>query len=129
MGQKINPQSLRTGIVKDWQSRWFFSALPDADKIGSLLPRKKLYAKFLEEDELIRRTVNEKIALAGIAAVVIERTPNDVKVHIKAARPGFVIGRGGKGIEELNEFIVKAIKKLRGQKYKMHVAVNVEELK
>ena len=129
MGQKINPQSLRLGIVKDWNSRWFFSALPDQAKGGTLLPRKKLYAKFLEEDELIRKTVHAKIALAGVAGILIERTPNDVKVFIKAARPGFIIGRGGKGIEELNEAIVKAIKKLRGANYKMRVSVNVEELK
>jgi small subunit ribosomal protein S3 len=129
MGQKINPQSLRLGIVKDWNSRWFFSAMPDQEKAGTLMPRKKVYAKFLEEDEAIRKTVHLKIAQAGIAGILIERTPNDVKVFIKAARPGFIIGRGGKGIEELNDAIVKVIKKIRGVGYKMHVAVNVEELK
>lgn len=129
MGQKINPQSLRLGVVKDWNSRWFFSAMPDAEKAGTLMPRKKVYAKFLEEDEAIRKTVHAKISLSGIAGILIERTPNDVKVFIKAARPGFIIGRGGKGIEELNDAIVKAIKKIRGAKYKMHVSVNVEELK
>jgi small subunit ribosomal protein S3 len=67
--------------------------------------------------------------LAGIASVNIERTPNDVKVMIKAARPGIVIGRGGKGIEDLNDAIIKEIKKLHGKEYKMHVSVNVEELK
>jgi small subunit ribosomal protein S3 len=129
MGQKINPQSLRTGIVKDWNSRWFFSVLPDQNKAGTLLPRKKLYAKFLEEDELIRKTIHAKIAQAGIAGILIERTPNDVKVFIKAARPGFIIGRGGKGIEDLNDAIVKAVKKLRGPQNKARIAVNVEELK
>jgi len=100
MGQKINPQSLRLGIVKDWNSRWFFSALPDQGQGGALMPRKRLYAKFLEEDEAIRKTIHKKISLAGIAGILIERTPNDVKVFIKAARPGLIIGRGGKGIEE-----------------------------
>lgn len=129
MGQKINPQSLRTGIVKDWDSRWFFTALPDQAKGGGLMPRKRLYAKFLEEDELIRKTVVAKIAQSGIAGIVIERTPNEARVFIKAARPGFIIGRGGKGIEELSEAIVKAVKKLRGPQYKGRIAVNVEELK
>jgi small subunit ribosomal protein S3 len=129
MGQKINPQSLRLGIVKNWNSRWFFSALPDQDKIGSLMPRKRLYAKFLEEDEAIRKIVHEKIGQAGIAGILIERTPNDAKVFIKAARPGFIIGRGGKGIEELNDAIVKVLKKLRGPQYKTRISVNVEELK
>jgi small subunit ribosomal protein S3 len=120
---------MRIGIVKDWSSRWFFSSLPDQARAGTLLPRKRLYAKFLEEDEAIRKVIEEKISQAGVADVLIERTPNDVKIFIKAARPGFVIGRGGKGIEELNEVIIKAIKKLRGAKYKMNVSVNVEELK
>lgn len=86
-------------------------------------------AMLLEEDEIIRTVVENKISQAGIASVNIERTPNDVKVLIKAARPGIVIGRGGKGIEELNDAIVKTIKKARGKDYKMHVSVNVEELK
>jgi len=129
MGQKINPQSLRLGIVKDWSSRWFFSAMPDQAKGGTLMPRKRVYAKFLEEDEAIRKTVHRKISQAGIAGILIERTPNDVKVFVKAARPGFIIGRGGKGIEELNDAIIAVIKKLRGADYKMHVSVNIEELK
>lgn len=129
MGQKINPQSLRLGIVKDWSSRWYFSSLAQDGKPGSLMPRKRIMAKFLEEDELIRKVISSKISLSGIASVVIDRTPNDVKVFIKAARPGLIIGRGGKGIEELNEAILKSLRKLRGQAYKMHVSVNVEELK
>ena len=129
MGQKINPQSLRTGIVKDWSSRWFFSTLTDQGKSGTLLSRKRLYAKFLEEDETIRKAIVKKISQAGIAGILIERTPNDVKVYIKAARPGFIIGRGGKGIEELNDAIVKTLKRLRGAQYKSHLSVNVEELK
>jgi small subunit ribosomal protein S3 len=128
MGQKINPQSLRLGIVKDWSSRWFFSSLSQgAGK--PLLSKKRLMAKLLEEDEAIRSVVAEKIDQAGVADLTIERTPNDVKITIKAARPGIVIGRGGQGIEDLNKAIVKKIKGLHGKEYKMHVSVNVEELK
>ena len=91
MGQKINPQSFRLGIIKDWPVRWF---LPD--KGG-----RSTYAKYLAEDEIIRKLIKEKLNLAGIASVEIERTINNLKVLIKAARPGFIIGRGGKGIEEV----------------------------
>lgn len=128
MGQKINPQSLRLGIVKDWSSRWFFSSLSEgADK--TILSKKRIMAKLLEEDEVIRRAVVEKIALAGIAQMTIDRTPSDVKITIKAARPGLVIGRGGKGIEELSEHIMKQLRRVRGKQYKTHLSVNVEELK
>lgn len=128
MGQKINPQSLRLGIVKDWSSRWFFSSLSEG-KDKNILSRKKIYAKLLEEDEVIRAAVWARVALAGIAGIMIERKQGDLKVTIRTARPGLVIGRGGKGIEELSEAIVKALRKLRGSAWKTHVSVNVEELK
>ncbi len=128
MGQKINPQSLRLGIVKDWSSRWFFTSLSEGQG-KTMLSRKRLTKKLLEEDEVIRDTVEEKISAAGIAEIVIMRTPSDVKIVVKAARPGLVIGRGGKGIEELSEAVMKALRRLRGKTYTIHLTVNVEELK
>lgn len=128
MGQKINPQSLRIGITKDWSSRWFFSSMP-TNKGTATLTRKQLYAKFLEEDVAVRKIIYKKIGTAGVAGIVIERTPNDVKIFIKAARPGLVIGRGGKGIEELTAAIEKVLKKVRGDIGKTRLSVNVEELK
>src|SRR3989344_9190918 len=93
MGQKINPQSFRLGIIKDWPVRWF---LPD--KGG-----RSTYAKYLAEDEIIRKLIREKLTLSGIASIEIERTINSLKVFIKSARPGFIIGRGGKGIEDFTK--------------------------
>ena len=72
------------------------------------------YAKYLEEDEAIRKVILSRIGQAGVSAIEIERTAGNVKIFIKAAKPGFVIGRGGKGIEELNKAVVAAIKKVRG---------------
>ncbi len=114
MGQKINPLSYRLGVTKNWPVRWF----------------SKNYAKFLEEDEAVRRVITDKIGQAGIAAVEIERTGGNIKIWIKAARPGFIIGRGGKGIEELNKAIEAAVRKLKGvKKLTGNLSVNVEELK
>jgi small subunit ribosomal protein S3 len=114
MGQKINPNSFRLGITKGWPVRWFI---------------KGGYAKFLEEDEAIRNMIEEKIKLAGIAGIEIERTQGHLRVFIRAARPGFVIGRGGKGMEDLEKAIVKAIQKVRGSKKPIPMNLNVEELK
>ena len=119
MGQKINPQSFRLGIIKDWPVRWF---LPD--KGG-----RSTYAKYLAEDEIIRKLIKEKLNLAGIASVEIERTINNLKVLIKAARPGFIIGRGGKGIEDFTKALEDALKKVRGTGNRVAVSVNIEELK
>lgn len=115
MGQKINPLSYRLGVTKNWPVRWFL---------------KGKYGKFLEEDEAIRKVIKSKIGQAGISAVEIERTAGNLKIFIKAARPGFIIGRGGKGIEELNKAIEQALKKVRKtRKSTPGFSVNVEELK
>ncbi|MDR3581888.1 MAG: 30S ribosomal protein S3 [Candidatus Pacebacteria bacterium] len=114
MGQKINPNSYRLGISKGWPVRWFI---------------KGGYPQFLEEDEAIRNTINKKIALAGVAAIEIERTQGNLRVFIRAARPGLIIGRGGKGMEDLNKDIVAALKKVRKTESKIALSLNVEELK
>jgi small subunit ribosomal protein S3 len=116
MGQKINPISLRVNVVKNWPVRWFF-----ARKTGPF--GKYSYARFLKEDEAIRRVIRKKISQAGIAAVEIERTRGSLRILIKAARPGFIIGQGGKGIEELTRAIEKELA------VKVSLSVNVEELK
>jgi small subunit ribosomal protein S3 len=114
MGQKINPNSYRLGVTKGWQVRWFL---------------KGGYAQFLEEDEAIRNTINKLIPLAGIAGVEIERTQGNLRVYIRAARPGLIIGRGGKGMEDLNKAIADALQKVRKTRTKVALSLNVEELK
>lgn len=119
MGHKIRPNSIRLGITRPWQSRWFF---------------RGQYRNFLEQDELIRKVIKSKIGLAGIVSIEIERTAGKCRINIKAAKPGLIIGRGGKGIEELSRAIelnlAKLFKKngLGGQK-KPDISLNIEELK
>ncbi len=114
MGQKINPNSFRLGVTKNWPVRWFL---------------KGGYAKFLEEDEAIRNVIKQKIGLAGVAGVEIERTQGNLRILIRAARPGLIIGRGGKGVEDLNKAIANAIRKVRKSKQPIPLSVNIEELK
>lgn len=118
MGQKIKPNSLRLGIIKDWNARWF--------------PKKLDFKTFLEEDVLIRGIISEKISQAGIDKVVIERLGDNCRVFIKAAKPGLIIGRGGKGIEDLKKFLEKKINGLRADKKVKkltNLGLNIEELK
>jgi small subunit ribosomal protein S3 len=119
MGHKIRPDSFRLGVIKPWQSRWFF---------------RGNYKRYLEEDELIRKVVHEKIGPAGIVAIEIERTVGRCRVHIKAAKPGLIIGRGGKGIEDLSKAIQVGLTKLQKRnglqdKKVPDVSLNIEELK
>lgn len=108
MARKINPISYRLGINKPWSSRWISA---------------KNAVQWLEEDEKVRKIIMEKIGMAGIAKVEIERTSDKYKIFIKASRPGLIIGRGGKGIEDLTKLLEKAIKG------KVALSLNVEELK
>ena len=86
MGQKVHPHGLRVGVIKDWDSKWY------ADKD---------YEKFLLEDIKIREFIKEKLYLAGIARVEIERASNRMRITINTAKPGMVIGRQGSNIELL----------------------------
>ena len=119
MGHKIRPNVYRLGINEDWRSRWFLS---------------KNTPRLLEEDMIIRQIVNKKISAAGIDKIDIERNSSQCKITIKVSKPGLVIGRGGKGIEELTQAIADALLKLV-KKYKdaspakPRVSLNVEELK
>src|SRR5271166_2242072 len=86
MGQKVHPYGFRLGVIKTWNSKWF---------------EDKSYSKWLHEDIRVKRAVKEYLQNAGIAGVEIERAANKCKVIVFTARPGMVIGKGGKGIETL----------------------------
>ncbi len=101
MGQKINPIGYRIGISKNWSSRWYAS--------------KKDYGNLFLEDKKIRDLLKEKLELAGLKNVDIERTENEISVLIRVSKPGVVIGRGGTGVEELE----KEIKKITRGKVKI----------
>lgn len=92
MGQKINPQILRLGPLYNWESRWF---------------EGKRYKEVLLEDYKLRTSLMERLKVAGIARVEIERSINSVKVIIFVARPGIVIGRAGTGLDDLKKFLLQ----------------------
>src|SRR5215212_6973505 len=86
MGQKTHPYGFRLGVIKTWTSKWY---------------EDKNYTKWLHEDIRIKRAVKDYLYNANIASVEVERAANKAKVIVYTARPGMVIGKGGKGIEIL----------------------------
>jgi len=88
MGQKVNPISLRLGINKTWDSRWY--AGDD-------------YADKLHEDIKMRKYVKTKLNQAGISKIIIERTGKKCHVSIHSARPGVVIGKKGADIDKIRK--------------------------
>lgn len=92
MGHKINPIGLRIGITQNWKSKWF---------------SKREYKSNLRQDIEIRGDIMKKWKTALIAEVEIERSAKMIKIIIKTARPGVLIGRGGTGIEDVKNYIRK----------------------
>ena len=88
MGQKVSPRGLRVGIIEGWQSKWFAG---------------REFARFIGEDVKIRKFVKSKLQAAGISRVEIERAASRVKINIYTAKPGLVIGKKGKDIEDLRK--------------------------
>lgn len=107
MGQKVSPNGLRLGIIKDWNSRWFAN--------------KKDYANFVVEDYGLRKFLKARLYQAGVSKIEIERSAARVKLHVYCSKPGIVIGKGGAEIEKLKAELEK---KLKGQVY-----VNIVEVK
>ncbi len=87
MGQKVRPTGFRVGVMETWRSRWYAS--------------KREFGDLLLEDHKIRKFLATKYAFAEIARVEIERTRDQVVVHMHTARPGVIIGRKGQEVDKL----------------------------
>lgn len=106
MGQKVNPNGLRLGIIKGWESNWYGG---------------KNYSNKLLEDEKIRKYIHARIPKGGISRIVIERTLKRITLTIHTARPGVVIGRGGAEVDKIKEELKKLTSK--------DVQINIFEVK
>ncbi|MBE7076708.1 MAG: 30S ribosomal protein S3 [Clostridiales bacterium] len=108
MGQKVNPNGMRVGINKTWNSFWYSD--------------KKDIAKNIKEDNVIRKYILNEYKNCAISNVVIERTNDSVSVSISTGKPGVLIGQKGAGVEALK----KNVEKLTDSK---KVNVNIVEVK
>ncbi len=95
MGQKVSPVGLRIGINKTWESRWY------ADN--------KDFAKFLNNDNKIRKYLSKRLKDAAVSNVIIERNNKKTDVIINTAKPGVVIGHGGDEIEKIKKELTKLV--------------------
>lgn len=115
MGQKVNPIAFRLETVKNspqWLSSWY------ADK--------KKYSQYLLEDKKIRDFLQTKLGSAGIVTIRIERSVKKLKLILVVSRPGLVIGRGGKELENIKKEVLKIISNKEG---KQNVDIQVEEFR
>ncbi|MCU0372479.1 MAG: 30S ribosomal protein S3 [Ignavibacteria bacterium] len=107
MGQKTHPVGFRLGVINTWDSNWY-------DERG--------FAQKLNEDSSIRKYLKKRLEKASVAKILIERTLKKITITISTSRPGFVIGKSGKEITQL-ENEIKTITKNK------EIKINVEEIK
>jgi len=107
MGQKVNPNNLRLGYIRDWESNW--------------VANKRDYATKLIEDHKIRTYLDARLAKCGLSKIVIERTLKRIIINLHSSKPGMLIGKSGSEVERIKEELVK----LTGKE----VYVNVLEIK
>jgi small subunit ribosomal protein S3 len=104
MGQKVNPLGFRIGITEDWKSRWYAT--------------KQAYGEFLGEDYKLRKYIDKKLnrkpPFAAVSDILIERTREEVRITLRTARPGLVIGPKGAEVDKLREEIEDLIKRKVG---------------
>lgn len=108
MGQKISPTSFRVGINKDWASRWFGG---------------RKYRDYLKADLKVRAFLEKKLKNMGIDRIELERETNSLNIIVYTSRPGFLIGRGGTGVEVLKEAVKNLLKK------KIIIRLEIQEIK
>ena len=95
MGQKVNPHGARVGVIYDWSTRWYAG--------------KKDFANNLNEDFKLRKMLKDKYYSCGISRIDIERSASRMTVTLFAGKPGMIIGRSGKGIEDLTAEVEKYV--------------------
>lgn len=108
MGQKVNPNGLRLGIIKDWNTQWYAG--------------KKDFPVLLYEDYKIREHIKKKYFTYGISKITIERPQGKIIINIYTSRPGMLIGVKGAGVEQLK----KELSKIAPNK---SISVNIIEVK
>jgi small subunit ribosomal protein S3 len=109
VGQKINPIGFRVGVIRDWDSKWYLD---------------KGYPEALVEDYNIRKAIKTRRELqaAAISRVEIERWPDKLQILLHTAKPGVIIGRAGRGIDDLAAVLSRLTKK-------KDVLINVNEVR
>ena len=119
MGQKIHPLGFRLGITQKHRSQWF--------------AKFSNYPELMVEDNFLRKFIFGKFLDAGITDIEIHRKLDQIKIEIKTARPGIIIGRDGSGLENLRKELEQKLKKNRTQNVTLsqqsaQIGIHVSEL-
>lgn len=106
MGQKVNPNGLRIGINKNWNSRW-------------IAKDNRQTAQWLVEDDKIRTHISKVCKASQVANIEIERQQNRIDIFIHCSQPGIVLGKEMANLKILK----KQINYIVGRKTKVNINV------
>ena len=107
MGQKVHPNGIRLGIVKEHTSMWY------ADR--------KNYSDYLLNDLQVRDFLRKRLVDASVSRIEIHRSAQDARIKIHTARPGIVIGKKGEDVEQLRLILSEMMG--------INVNLNIEEIR
>jgi small subunit ribosomal protein S3 len=115
MTHVAHPYVQRIGINRDWKSRWFTTE-----------PKK--FREYLRTDAAIRALLEKKLKGMSVDTVEIERNQKEIRIIVKTARPGLVIGRSGEGATKLKKDIDMLMRKAKLSE-KPDIKLDVEEIR
>jgi small subunit ribosomal protein S3 len=104
MGQKVHPKGLRVGIIEDWDSVWY--------------AERGEYADRLSEDLKLREHLKNSLYKAGVSKIKISRRANQLSIDLFSAKPGLIIGKGGREVARVREELIR----LTGKQIQLNVA-------
>lgn len=115
MTHVAHPYVQRIGINRDWKSRWFTTN-----------PQK--FREYLRVDAALRKFFKTRLKGMSVDAIEIERSDKEVRIIIKTAKPGLIIGRSGEGITKIKKEVDMLLRKQKTTD-KPELKIDVEEIR
>lgn len=112
MTHVVHPHALRLGIIRGWKSRWF---------------SRRQYKELLRSDVLLREFLEKHLKGMHVSSIEMERKSDSLKIIVKTARPGILIGRQGEGSTRLKEKIERFLRKKK--LFSDNVRLDIEEVR
>lgn len=118
MSHTVHPYAHRLVILRDWKSRWFAT--------------DEKYRENLRADTLLRKYLEKRLRGLGVGSIEMERQTGGVagtmKILLKSARPGMIIGRSGEGAVKLKNDVLSYAKRMKVV-IPQSVKIDIEEIK
>ena len=115
MTHVAHPYIQRIGVNRDWKSRWFTTN-----------PAK--FREYLRVDAALRKFLKKRIKGMSVDTIELERDEKTIRLIIKTARPGIIIGRSGEGINQLKKEIDMFLRKQKMSE-KLELKIDIEEVR